>query len=585
MNSKKQIPSVLYIYSIYLLFIVLALFVSLVTSFHILFSINTAIVLILYLSSFIMFILYLLSFILIYKRTKYSINCNKLVLVVSFFLNAYVFYLTLNKVSEAPQFIKNFLYLFDFIITMIPITFLGYWQFSKRVKDFYSDISVLDTIPLQTTVENLNSGIVNQTSNITNVKSSEPIVIKGGGEYLSLHLAIMTTIALLTCFMFNLTGWGTFFYTPIAFVFSIIYSIIFTKIFKKSTVSAFSVYTVIFTLLFGYIAVLLNIGIITDGDLAYIIPMYLGIPDKTFANTFSTLTYASLIYLLLSVPLNIDLIKKNVSKKIFAVVPFIGLLLIIIHLVIVWRQFPQLRDKIIEDKKQEEINKQISIERAYEFDWNKISKNTIKNRVYSIFTPPSFTADYKTIDCPYIVNMIYQGVAITNESLDFKCLNDSIKSVGTVPIIKNEPISFSILNNNQEFKKGDILAVVVELDNPSLLRIYANGNAAKDCACRMAPYAYDDIKESMKVGTSTIIYEQSVVQMQVTDKKRTVMMLYPINVNNLKKISILASQFSNMPGRTVSLKEVAVFSPTKPTLEPEWLNKWRKQPNPFLNEK
>lgn len=576
MNTKKVMPGFLYVYSIYLLLIVLRSFLSLVSTFFIKFSI----------SDIFLFILYISSLILIYKKTKYSLNLNKIALIVTFFLNVYSLYLASNIISDSPQFAKNSVYLVGLISAIIPIIFLIYWQFSKKVKDLYTDVNFTNTIPSQASVENLNNGIVNQTSTVTNIKSSEPVVTNGSSDFYSLHLATMTTVSLISCFMFILTGWGVFFYTPIALIFSVIYSIIFTKIFNKNKVNVFAIYTTLLTLLFGYITILLNIGIVTDSDHpSYLIPSLLQIPDKSFTSLFSTLVLIGFIYLLLSIPLNITLIIKNVSKKVYAIVPLIGLLLIIIHLAVVWIQFPQLRDKVIEDKQQEEINRQANIERTYEFDWNKISKDTFKNRVYSIFTPPSLDTNNQTADCPYTINMIYQSVAMSGESLNFDCLNDSIKSVGTLPISKNEPISFNILNNNKGFKKGDILAVVVELDNPSMLRVYANGNAAKDCACRMAPYSYDGIKESVHVGTSTIIYEQSVVQMQVTDKKRTIMMLYPINIDNLNKINILISQFSNLPNSTVGLKEVAKFSSTKSVADPEWLNKWRKQPNPFLNEK
>ena len=545
MNSEKDtISGWLYVYTLFLIALIVSPFVSIVSFFSA--------------TPLILLPLYITSLVLIYRRSKYAISVNKITLLISIFFKIFTLYMLFNSHSEAPEFIFGIALTLNTAIIVIMCLFLAYLQKSKQIKNISTD-------PTEKTV-------------------FSPAGVQVNNQLNPGHLVILYIVSMVSCGIFIFTGWGFLFFIPASLVFSIFYSVIFTRTLVKNNASAFAVYSVTLTLLCAYTSLLLNMGMIGDSpNVGYLAPSLLGVNGTSFTAEFNQLLNISFLYLLFSIPLNILFIIKSARKIIFFFFPLIGLILIAIHWGIVWVQLPELKAQATKEQQEAQRIKIASVEEGYNFNWSKINKDTFQNRIYSIFTPPAPLAGIPISECPYTTGMIEQN--LTQGGFNIHCLNDVLKPIGQVPITRTEGSEFSIPNWLNMLKKGDTVVVVAELGNPSLIRINANGNAAKDCACRMAPYDYADINEYIKTGTSTGIYERSVIQMQVTDKKRTVMVLYPINTNNLKDIDIKISQFSDNPHVPVTLSEVAVLSPTVQPPDPEWLKKWSKEPNPFLNIK
>lgn len=548
MNPQNKILSnSLYLYTLFIMALIVGPFIPIVSF---LFSIL-----------FILLPFYIISLILIYKRSKYAIIVNQITLLAVIFLELFYLYSFPPLYSQAPKFIIDLVIITDALIIIISLIFLIYLQYFKR--------KTLTQIPTSLVNEKVDSSTIDIQDNKNKLNSN--------------HIINLFGISLLSCGMFTFTGFGFLVFVPTFLFFSIFYSVIFTKALKKNNPKVFAVYAVAFTLVFSYISIVFNAGIMTDGpSLDYLAPLILGVPSTSFGKIFNQLHYISLLYLLLSIPFNLFLIRKNASKMIFSIIPFIGLILIAIHWGIIWNQLPELRAQIVKEQQNRQQKEQEQIEKGYSFNWLEVNENTFKNRTYSIFTPPAPLEGKPKSECPYTIGLLEQN--ITQGGFDINCLNNSLKSIGQMPITKREVLGINIFNSSNTFKKGDTVVVVAELENPSMMRVNAKGNAAKDCSCRMPPYDYSDVVEYIKTSSSTGVYERSVVQMQVTDKKRTVMMLYPININKLKDINIKLSQFSNNPNIPVTLKEVAVLSPIKLPKDPEWLNKWLKEPNPFLTK-
>lgn len=395
------------------------------------------------------------------------------------------------------------------------------------------------------------------------------------------HLSVLHTISLISCGMFMYTGWGIFIAIPASVIFSIFYSAIFKKALKQSNPKTFAVYTVTFTLVFAYASILFNAGIATDSpQIMYLAPSLLEVSSDNFDQAFSPLFTVSFIYLFLSLPINLFLIRKNVSRFSFSLVPLIGILLLAIHWGIVLKELPELKIQKATEQREAQQREQSAIDASYDFNWSTVNEKTFKNRSYSIFTPPTPSTPVPISQCPYTTNLIEQYA--TNSGFNIYCLNDVLKQVGQVPITETEVLGIHIPNPSNAIKKGDVLVVVGKLESPSMMRVHADGNAAKDCTCQMAPYDYSEIDAYIETENSTVAYEQSVIQTQVIDRERTVMILYPINIDGLQDINIKLSQFSDVPNIPVTLQEVSVLSPTVVPPDPEWLQEWSKKPNPFI---
>lgn len=520
----------------------------------------------------IIIVLYIICLILIYNKSKYAISINKITLVIVILLEIFTTYKLFNIISEVPQFIFNLLITVNVAIVIVSLLFIFYWYKSIKVENIFSD-----------------SMVISETSTFlfSEKTGGQPINVQVNNQQVNTqlhtgHLAIFNLISFISCGMFIYAGWGAFIAIPVSLFFSIFYSIIFRKVLKKNNGNTFMIYSVAFTLVFAYISLLFNFGIATDSpQIGYLAPSLLGLPDASFTLMFNKLFDITWYYLLLSIPLNIILIKKNASKIFFFFVPLAGLILIAIHWGVIFTQFPELKAEAARQRQEQKQSELARIEEIYNFNWSKINEYTFENRTYSIFTPSALLTKTPTNECPYATEMVQQN--LSKKGFKINCLNNMLKPIGQVPITQTKALGVNIPNISNLFKKGDIVVVVAELENPSMMRVYANGNGAKDCNCRMSPYDYSGVVDYIKIGTSTQIYEHSVVQMEVTDKKRTVMILYPINVNNLKNLDIKLSPFSDNPNVPVTLREVSVLSPLKVSTDPEWLKEWSKKPNPFLN--
>lgn len=411
---------------------------------------------------------------------------------------------------------------------------------------------------------------------------TNPIDVQVNNQLNTGHLAVFNVICWISCVMFIYTGWGALIAIPTSVVFSILYSVIFMGVLKNNNSNVFAIYSIAFTLFFAYVSLFLNFGIAADSpQISYLAPSLLGVSGKGFGPIFNQLFSISWYYLLLSIFLNIFLIKKGAGKILFFLVPLVGLILIAIHWGIIFVQLPELKAEAFKQRQERQQKEQAITEERYNFNWSKINENTFENRIYSIFTPPVISAGIPINECPYMIEMIQKN--LSKGGFKINCLNDMLKPIGQVPITQTKAFGVNIPNSSDLFKKGDVVVVVVELENPSMMRIYADGNGAKNCACSLPPYDYSGIVDYVKIGTSTGVYEQSVVQMEVDDKKRTMMILYPINVNKLKSVNIKLSPFADNPNVPVTLKEVSVLSPLEMFPDPEWLKEWLKKPNPFLN--
>lgn len=558
-NEKNTISGWLHVYTLFLTALIVSPFIPIVAIFSS--------------SSIIFSILYIVCLILIYKRSKYAINVNKVTLIITIFLGILVIYQLLNSNSEAPEFFINLWIATTVIKIIVTFSFLLYWYKSNQVKNIVSD-------PM----------VISETSNLLFAQKTDgkPIDFQVNNQQVDNqlntgHLVIFNAICWIICGMFIYTGWGALIALPMSVIFSIFYSIIFTSILKKNN-NVFAIYSVAFTLVFAYISLLFNFGIMSDSpQLDYLAPSLLGVSDAGFSQMFGKLFDISWYYLLLSIPLNILLIKKDAHKILFFFVPLVGLILIAIHWGIIFKQLPELKAEAVKQQQERQQKAQAETEEIYSFNWSKITEKTFENRTYSIFTPPVISAGIPINECPYTVEMIQLN--LSKGGFKINCLNDMLKPIGQVPITQTKALGINIPNSLDLFKKGDIVVVVAELESPSMMRIYADGNAAKDSARSLPPYDYSGIVDYIKIGTSTFIYEQSVVQMEVADKKRTIMIMYPINVNKLKSVNIKLSPFADNPNVPVTLKEVMVLSPLKISPDPEWLKEWLKKPNPFLDNK
>ncbi len=513
-----------------------------------------------------MFLIYVLSIILIYSRNKFAKILNQIALLITAGIYAFNFYgfIYESYQEKLPETLSNGLTTFYLSIIIISIAFIIYWQKSQTIKSFF-DRSTTRSQTIDTTKTGLNN-----TSNIQDTY-----------KFNSDHLVFLFIFSFVSCMMFLFTGWGFFIAIPGSFMFSSVYVLIFAFSLKRNNAKAFAVYTVTITLILSYISILLNIGIISDASqIEYISTGLLGIPSKNFSNIFSQLLNISYYYLVLSIPINLLFIKKNVSKITYSIIPLLGILLIGTHFAFIYKDLPELKAQIIKEKQIAKEQEQASIERKYEYNPQNISKATFENRVFSIFTPPEPNPKMPINMCPYSIRISEDN--LTKDPLDVICLNEWLSEVKKVPYTDINPFSITLSNSRNTLLKGFVIVLVAELENSSYARIYANGNAAKDCGCRMWPYDYSGIVDYKIISSSTTIYEQSVVQAGVTDKKRTIMILYPININGLKDLNFKLSQFDDKKDTKVTLKEFAILKPASQTTDPEWLREWSKKPNPFL---
>lgn len=485
-----------------------------------------------------------------------------------------------NNGSEMPLPIYNFLF---FITVVVPcifyIFYFVYWFVSKRVKNTFigaQNVNQNNNINIVNNTNGINTGLNNNLNNAQNIQSNQI-----NNPYYHIHTMIFSVLTITSSFVFLYTGLAALGLVPFAIIFSLVYVSIQVNIFNKNKTNAYQIYSQLITGLTSYISLCINFGIMSDSEnMGHIITSILGIPSAPFLHLFSTLLSFTFYYFVISLVIYNLFVKKKLNKVIAFIIPVIGITLIGIHIGKVLYDAPSLKKEVqikIQKIKNEE---QRQIDETYSFDSKKIFDNTFTNRLYSIFTPPELPGNIELKDCVYTSNTIMEMMKQIKfaKSVDFECLDYNIKN--KLPLTLNEPIYFSLPTKNW-MKRGDIFVFVAELPKESFLWINMVGNAAKDCACRMSPYDYSGVKEQIKIGSEQI-YERSLVQKSIDDKKRTVMVMYPINVSGIKTVDFKLSQFSSNPNIPVKLIEVGVIRSNQ--TEPQWLKDWLKLPNPFLGK-
>lgn len=512
----------------------------------------------------VLIIFYSTSLVLMYKRNRFAKIINQIsLLITASILSLNLYTLIHSGYNYKDSFLQSLL-VFYLSIIIISVAFIIYWQKSQAIKSFFDKST---TGSQATDTSKTGPDALNNIQNTYKFNSD--------------HLVVLSIFSFISCMMFLFTGWGFLFAIPISLVFSLVYVLIFAFSLKRNNARAFAVYSVIITLILSYVSILLNIGVASDSPETYYISTGLfGVPSTSLKDIFDQLLNISYYYLIFSIPVNLLFIKKNANKIIFSIIPVLGILLIGTHFGFIYKNLPELRAQVIKSKQTAQKEEQENIEKRYEYNPQNINKKTFENRLFSIFTPPEPDPKISTNDCPYSLKILNEN--ITKDPMSVSCLNEWLSEVKQVPFTDKNPFSITLSNSRNTLLKGYVMVLVVELENPSYVRIYANGNPAKDCGCRMWPYDYTDIEDHKKIGTSTIIYEQSVVQAGVTDKKRTIMILYPININGLKDLNFKLSQLDDKPDVKVTLKEFGILRPKPQTPDPEWLIEWSKKPNPFL---
>lgn len=504
----------------------------------------------------------LTSFILIIKKSPKAILFNKisltLLIVIDICVMLYMGYPTKDYLGLLFSFV-GVMQVMGIIITSI---FLGYWFRSRRVRNTFL--------------------LAQQTNEFQNQVANSQNTIK------DIDKIIFSSVIFLSCFMFIFTGFSALGLVPGSIIFSIIYIIIFIDLFNKHSVPRHIIYSVLFTTLFSYISILLNIGIFTDSTkVFYLIPGIMQIPGESFDGLFKTLLTFSFRYLIFSILLNVMNvieIKGNIRKVLVILIPITAFVPILIHFYTIYKAAPQLKIEVAENRKKYEAKEIELKDKEYAYSPELITEKVVKNRLYSYFTPIEPKSVISTKDCAYLSEIFMDLIKNDpNGVYNYSCLNDYIKNIGEVPITSTQQLIINIPNQPTWLMKGDVLVFVAELSVDTYFWINAIGNIAiDDGPYRMTPYDYDGVVEVIDVSSTTKQYQKSLVQHNIDDRTRTVMVFYPINVDGLSSIRLKLSQFSRSIGNKVVLKELALFKPKYN--EPLWLSNELKKPNLFLKK-
>ncbi len=512
------------------------------------------------LTGLVFLILYITSLVLILKRSQHAILSNKILLTLELLSSVYfLFNLSsfLTKIDAAGAIEKV-----GQGAGIASILFYGlllmYWFTSKRVQNTFRQASV----PVSGTV-------------------SVPVSAPGVDGVAALQRSFFALIILASNAAMFYTGWGILF-IPVTFGISLVYVGIMLWVFNKWQTPGFTSSCLGLAVSLGFISLVLNAGVAADSPTpAYVVPSLMGLPSDFFGPFFKQLSGYTLNYLLLLGVGGLFLAKKS-FKSVSVLIVVISVVLIALHVGKVISVAPELRKQVEADARMEKEKEAARIESDYTFSPQKIYENSLQKRVYSIFTPSPIESKKSSLNpCPYTSTLLTALVRFDpNQVISYDCLQDVIKNSYTLPYTAQKPIAFALPNTTKWIKKGDILVYTVKLSKDTYLWAQARGNAAKDCPCRMYPFDYRDVTDMMTVGTSTRIYEQSLVQHQVTDRERVVTLMYPINVDNIQKIEFRLSQFEDNPDSPVTLLEVSVIKPK--FVAPTWLKEWSKKANPFL---
>ncbi len=419
-------------------------------------------------------------------------------------------------------------------------------------------------------------GPINNAPNNNTPLNNVPQVNTAYEQRNPLHFAIMAIVCVLSSGLFLYTGWGMFIFIPMAFVFSLIYIGVFAVALRKEY-NPPAVYAAMFTLVLSYVSMVLTGGVVGDDPgVGYLIPGTFGVPSESFRELYGKISSITSTFLFLSIIYHIALIKLHVRRVFFLAAPLFAAILIAVPIFAVVRDLPELRAKAEQQRQARADAKVKEIEDRYAYSKERTDKDVFTQRTYSIFTPPepNSTALTVSVACASAAGMLKTGY-------DLHCVNDFFTEANKLPLTVTSSRNLTVPNSTKFFKKGDIVVIVADLNNPSILRVNAKGNAAKDCSCRMYPYDYAGIVEKIKTASGDV-HEQSVVQTAVEDKKRTIMVMYPINVNGLQDIQLSLTHFEGFENTPITLREFAILSPQKPVTYPAWLTEWSKKPNPFL---
>ncbi len=385
-------------------------------------------------------------------------------------------------------------------------------------------------------------------------------------------------------------GWEILLFTPVLFVFMCVYSGIFSHLLKKKESDAFTAYALLAFVLISVFAFKINFPVMTDSEAtSYFFPSIVGGSDRFFDfytdNQFFpqvldiTFWYFIFASVLVFIKINASgSLKKYQGTILILVSAFISLFTIGYIL----QTLPQAR--VLEGDYLEERKSDLKADRDNTFarDYDKIRQTTFVDRTYSFFTPQEPNS---VSDCGY--SQTFAESALSNVNYQISCRKDfGLYNTPYLPYSTTTAFGINYPIPSGEWKKGDVLAVVVKMDPSTYFRVNVNGNNAKKKPYRMPPFAYDGIKEFEKIDGKNY-YETSLVQFQVMVEPRTVMILYPINSDaDFKNFYLDLTPFSTVENPNefgvarTELVEVARIRP--PFTQPEWLTEWEKESNPFL---
>lgn len=528
MDNKQNIKGIGGLLTVYLVF----LYISIVGQIFSLFLIPITV------SSSVITALSLFAIISIYKKSPHAALINKSSLIFQIIVSIY----GLNQ-SFDPQLSSSITFGLGSTL-VVDALFLLYWFISRRVKNTF----IVEQVITNTEIGNL-TNVSAQTT--IDAPTSPDNHIEGRSVAGVIHRTNFTVVLLLLPGAFIFTGFGIFFYIPIALVFSIFFAAYFTHLFKKNHTSASHIYPILLSLVLGYVSLALNIGGVSDSSHPFfVLPEWLGIPTEGIESFFYTLFQVSLLYFVLLFFINIVAInKKTIKYSIYTCL--LGIMLVGSHVGLVLMLYPEAKEAIEQRTLQEQKDITARLDTLLKFDFAKIRKDTFIDRKASIFTPLDYSKSQDD-KCPYAVRLM--DFSLDSKPfipLSLSCLNEYFIAQRILPVSETGVHEY-LWNPGVFVKKGDIVVFVADLPKGAYPRVYVDNNHVTDVVTGALP---EDIQDNIDPKSAAEIQPP-------LDKRRTVMILYPINKDNVETLRILISREDYNDPASYTIREFAVFHTT-----------------------
>jgi hypothetical protein len=225
MNNKQNIKGIGGLLTVYLV----SLYISAIGQIFSLFLAPITV------SSGVLTVLNFLAIISIYKKSLHAPLINKSLLVFQIILSIFGF----NQ-SFDPQLSSSIMFGLRSGLA-VDVLFLLYWFTSRRVKNTF----VIEQSITTSHIDNSTNVSAQATMDVPIPTDNHPETRDVAGV---IHRTNFTLVLLLLPGLFMYTGFGIFFFIPIALVFSILFAGYFTHLFKSNYTSASQIYLFCFGL-------------------------------------------------------------------------------------------------------------------------------------------------------------------------------------------------------------------------------------------------------------------------------------------------------------------------------------------------